>query len=497
MAESLNFLLDTNVLIAAYPTDLGSVETDSDLAVELIRQANEHGHSTYSHPVAVQYDVGNIEDREVRTWRELLIAKHPHLQFPPPIQPAISSECGEPKHGSNDWVDHHLLAAVVGNAVDFLVTEDRGVLKKGRRLGLGERVVDIEDAIAVIKVLAPRPSSPLLLARQVQAQVLDERSPFFDSLREDYSGFDDWLAKSKREHRDAWVIEAGGELAAATIVKHETPADFNIEGQTLKIAMFKVSEGHSGLRYGELLLKSVFDFLSSNYYESAYVTVLPKHDRVISFFEEFGFERIRTQSGLGEAVLVKSLVPRPDDPLPALEYHVRYGPQHYRTDAPAFIVPIKPKYHRILFPESEAQRQFEQMRESRPFGNSILKAYLSGSSTRSITSGSILYFYRSGDKRGLTVVGIAEQTLVASSANRIAAFVGKRTVYSRNEIEEMTANERDVLAVLFRQARTIESPIRAKRLTDARVWSRPPQSIMRIPEGGVDWIQSQMERTAR
>ena len=497
MARVLNFLLDTNVLIAAYPMDPSSVELGLGLASELIRLANEHGHTTYSHPIAVEYDVGSIRDRDSRRWRELLIDKHPLLQFAPPIQSEISAECGEPEHGSNDWVDQNLLAAVVGEAVDFLVTEDRNVLRNGGRLGLGERVIDIEDAIATIRVLAPQPSSPLLLARQIQAQGLDEMSPFFDSLREDYPGFDAWLSKCKREHRDSWVIEDGDQLAAATIVKDETPADFGIQGRTLKIAMFKVSESHPGMRYGELLLKSVFDFLVANHYESAYVTVLPRHERVVSFFEGFGFERINAQTWLGEAVLVKSLVPHPDDSLSPFEYHVRYGPQHYRMDAPAYIVPIMPRYHRILFPELELQRPFVQMRESRPFGNSILKAYLSGSSTRSITPGSILYFYRSEDVRALTVVGIAEHTLVTHSVGRIASHVGKRTVYSHDEIETMTANNRDVLAILFRQARTIESPISAKRLSDAGVWTGPPQSIMRIPRGGVEWIQSQMERTAR
>ena len=497
MAASLNFLLDTNILIAAYPMAPESVETDSDLACELIRLSNEHGHTTYSHPVAVEYDVGNIRDKDIRKWRELLIGKHPYLLFPPPIQPEICAECGEPKYGSNDWVDHNLLAAVVGDAVDFLVTEDRNVLRKGGRLGLGERVIDIESAIASIRALAPRPSSPLLLPRQIQAQALDERSPFFDSLRVDYPGFDRWLAKCKREHRNSWVIKDGDQLAAATIVKDEIPADFGIQGRTLKIAMFKVSESYPGMRYGELLLKSVFDFLTANHYARAYVTVLPKHHRVISFFETFGFEPIDAQTKLGEAVLVKSLVPSTNDLLPALEYHIRYGPQHYKRDVPAFIVPITPQFHRALFPELELQRPFELLREQHPFGNSILKAYLSAGSSRSITPGSILYFYRSKDIRALTVVGIAEHTLVTNSADRIVSYAGKRTVYSRDEIESMPANNRDVLAILFRQARSIESPIRARRLSEAGVWTGPPQSIMSIPTGGVEWIHSEMEKMAR
>ena len=496
MAAVMNFLLDSNVLIAAYPMRAGSVEPLADLASELIRLANEHGHTTYSHPIAIQYDIGNIQDEDAREWRRHLIGSHPNLQFTPSIQTEISLECGDPDHGSNDWVDHNLLAAVVGDAVNFLVTEDRRILSKGTRLGLGERVIDIEDAITVIRALAPQPSSPLLLARQVEAQALDEHDPIFDSLREDYPEFNNWLSKCKQEHRTSWVIRSGDNLAAATIVKHETPAEYGIEGQTLKIAMFKVSEYHPGMRYGELLLKSVFDFLVANSYERAYVTVLPKHFRVVDFFENFGFERIEVETPLGEDILVKSFVPSPGDRIPNLEYHIRYGPRHYRTDATGFIVPIVPQYHRVLFPELETQGQFEQMREMSPFGNSILKAYLSTSSIRSINVGDILYFYRSEDLHALTTVGIVEGTRVSRSADQIASYVGKRTVYSHQEIDSMAIDGREVLAILFRQAGTIDPPISDRQLREGRIWSRPSQSTMTLSTGGVEWIEA-MGRMAR
>ena len=410
----LNLLLDTNVLISAYPENLGSVEPKNRLATELIRLANEHGHTTYSHTDAIELDTRNIRDTQDRQWRRMLLEKHPMLPAHPSIPSGIPEELGSPPYGSHDWVDHVLLAAVVGNAVHILVTEDRGILQKAKRLDLTDRVVDIEDAISIIKALTPRETSPLLMARQAQAHALDETDPFFGSLRQDYPGFDTWLAKCKQEHRTCWIIEDGSSLAAATIVKVETPAEYGIAGRTLKIAMFKVSESFPGLRYGELLLKSVFDYIANNSYESAYVTVLPKHEKVIEFFESFGFKAVHERTQLGEFVLSKPFSrPSSDEgkSILPLDYHIRFGPMDYLVDVSTFVVPIKPLYHRMLFPELEIERQFSTMQTLKPFGNSIKKAYLS-QSTRRISPGSILYFYRSEDAKALTVVGVVEDSTV-------------------------------------------------------------------------------------
>lgn len=497
MATTLKLLLDTNVLIAAYPRDRGTVEPLTGLASELIRLANEYGHTTYSHEVAIEYDTGSIVDQQDRDWRRMLLEKHPTLPAHPPIHAKISEELGTPPHGSNDWVDHVLLAAVGGNAVSILVTEDRGILRKARRLELADRVVDIDEAIGIIRALAPKATSPMLMARQVQAHTLSDEDPIFDSLRQDYSGFDEWLAKCKQEHRTCWVIEDEGTLAATTIVKDETPAEFQIPGRTLKIAMFKVSESYPGRRYGELLLKAVFEYVVGNSYESTYVTVLRKHERVIEFFENFGFSAIDQRTQLGEIVLSKSFLPHNEDRhLLPLDYHIRFGPMYYRSDSDvsAFVVPIEPRFHRILFPELEIKQQFSTMQDLRSFGNSILKAYLS-QSKRSISPGSLLYFYRSHDVRALTLVGIAESMCFSSSPDTIASYVWKRTVYSYDEIVAMTSSaRRGTLAILFRQARAIQPPISDKALRSAGIWSRPPQSIMRLTGEHVRWIQAQMGR---
>ena len=495
----MNILADSNVLIAAYPKPGDPPEASASAANALLRLASEHGHTIYHHPLALQYDFSNIKNAADRAWRRQIVSNHPGLPEPPDIQKAITDTCGNPEQGSNHWVDHHLLAAAVGHAVAMLVTEDGNIHQKARRLGLGEKVAYIEDAIAAIRAIAPQPAHATLLPQQTLAHTLDRNDRIFESLRADYPGFDNWLEKCQEEHRICWTVKSNGELAALTIVKDETPAEFGPGGRTLKVCLFKVSEYHPGMRYGELLLKSVFDYAYANRHRSAYVTVFPKQVRLIGFMKSFGFTDRGQRKG-SELVLAKDLTPdaKASQITDLLGYHTRYGPQHYATDAPRFIVPIEPKYHNVLFPEAGYQMRMHGIGTMSAAGNGILKAYLSRGSIRQISPGSILYFYRSQDYRALSVVGIAENTKVSKSQSEITGYVGKRTVYSPDQIQTLTENgNREVLAILFRQARVLRSGPSYEQLKEAKVCLAAPQSIMQASASAANWLRDNIDWTAQ
>ena len=319
----MRFLLDTNILIAAEP--LGDqFEPGATSAIRLIGLANELGHSLHRHP-AVKSDINRNLDTGARESRLLLNQKYPPLQSPPLIQSVIVEVLGQYPEGSNDWVDQYMLAATLGNAVDFLVTEDAKLRSRAVRLGLADRVMNVRGAITLLERLSPTPSTPLPLVEQVEAHQLDPSDPIFGSLRNDYPGFDKWFEKCQREHRTSWVIY-DETIAAVTIVKNETSDEFGLPGKTLKICTFKVSESYGGRRYGELLLKPILDYAFQNDYETSYATVFPKYEGMISFFSSFGFEQIAASSQLDEAVFVKSLKPgSAAASLQPLEYHIAYG----------------------------------------------------------------------------------------------------------------------------------------------------------------------------
>jgi hypothetical protein len=114
-----------------------------------------------------------------------------------------------------------ILSAVVANAATFLVTDDGGIHRKAVRLGLTDRVLTVEDALAFLaSLLGLIPEPPPLVVR-MKAYELSVADPIFDSFRADYPGFDDWFGRCQLEHRSAWVIRERNALAAVCIIKED------------------------------------------------------------------------------------------------------------------------------------------------------------------------------------------------------------------------------------------------------------------------------------
>jgi ribosomal protein S18 acetylase RimI-like enzyme len=482
-------LLDTNVLIPAEPTSSDDVEPNTSAIAELLRAVGQGGHRVFVHSASVRELLADSNVSRA-AMRRLLLKKYTELPQPPPLSDRLVAELTLPKSGSNHEVDLLLLSAVEASAVDHLVTEDDGIHRRARRVGLGDRVVTVADALVMVRALFPTIPEPPPLVSPVPAYKLDERDPIFASFRFDYPTFDDWLIKCKREHRQAWTVEVAGRYAGICIVKDEIPNEYGFPGKTLKICSLKIADQFRGYRYGELMLKTIFAYSVQNSYRGIFVEVFGKHQVLVDLLRDFGFEDAG-ESAKSERVLYKELIPEPEATreLAPLEFNIKYGPHAITlVGARAFIVPIQPRYHRLLFPELE--RQLQLATESHPFGNSIRKAYLSHSPIRKVSPGDLLLFYRSVSNQGVMSIGVAEGSLVSPDPAAITRFVGKRTVYSYAEIQRMAG--RDVLAMLFRQARGLNEPWGLDLLKRAGIIRRAPQSFAEIPAEAVNWIASQL-----
>ncbi|MCE5238998.1 hypothetical protein LLH23_10950 [bacterium] len=487
----MKFLLDTNILIPLDPTNLDELRAGRPEVTEFCRLVQQSGHHVYVHP-AVRQDLARDADGQRRALRERLVSKYPTLGSPPVVGPNLACTIGSPPSGSNDWVDDQHLAAVVADAVDYLVTNDGGIHGKAARIGLADRVLRSTEALEFVARLFDRAPLPPPAVASLKAFSINDADPIFGSFRSDYPEFDAWLRKVKLQHRQAWVIQArDADAYAAVCIVNQEKADERFRARkTLKICSFKVSDDWSGLAYGELLLRTVFDYAHENGYECLFVTAFPRHEALIGFLLQFGFERIATSARTGEDEFTKDLVPHlgrtPSDPF---EYHVRYGPFAVAWDSAAiWVIPIQPRYHRALFPGTGPERPLLAGGDS--YGNSIRKAYLSRATRRDIRPGDILLFYRSQDQQALTVVGVAERTLVSTSPEEVAAFVGKRTVYSYAEIGSMCMASRAVTAILFRHAHDIRRPIRCEQLVEHGLVGAPPQSIQQIKSGDTRWLRT-------
>lgn len=487
--ESVRLLLDSNILIPAEPTGLRDVETTTAPAVALQSLLSLGGHTPYVHPKSRE-EIANGSDSQRAQTRTILLGRYTDLPYPPPLSKTLVEVLGAPRPGSNNEVDLHLLSAVEQNAVDYLVTEDDGIHRRAKRVGLGHRVLTIADALLVVQALFPTvPMAPPLVAA-LPAHALSAADPIFASFRADYAGFDAWFGKCQREHRQSWVVEGARGYAGVCVVNPESPNNYGFPGKALKICSFKIADEFRGQRYGELLLKTVFSYATENAFEHLFVEVFEKHAELIDLFSDFGFEK-KIKSKKGEEVLLKRMIPPPDasDANPLL-FNIKYGPHSVSlTGANAFVVPIRPQYHDLLFPEARVG-QLELQTSSQPFGNSIRKAYLSHSRLKKMKSGDLLLFYRSVHHQGIGAVGVVEDQLTSTDQDEIARFVARRTVYSYTEIQQMAS--KPILVVTFRLARILKKRWLTPTLQANKVFARPPQSFMQVSKEGVSWIASQL-----
>lgn len=496
----MRFLIDTNVLIGSEPTRASEVEAATAACLELARLASGE-HHLLVHPTASD-EIRHDRDEERQRLRQQVVQRYETLANAPTIQTRLISELGHAAPGSHDWYDHQLLAAVESNAVHGLVTQDDGIHRKARRLGLDDRVYYLTDAIAVLESLSRRPPDFIPSVDYVPLHSLDVADPFFDSLKADYEGFETWFRDKQAEGREAFVVTGpSGELAGVCALK---PGDneIGVGGHVTKITTLKVADQFKGNRYGELLLKAMFRHVHHNGDDALWVTVFPKHEELIDLLGSFGFSDAGPHPGTGERRFLKRL--RQDAaemlPLDALAFHITFGPPAIQiTQDQTFIIPIRPEYHESLFPDAPTAPEpqlplpgLEVPTPARPHGNALRKAYLCHAAVRSMRPGATLLFYRSVDLMAVTTIGVLEAQLVSSDPVDLLDFVGTRTVYSSDEVVAMAA-EKPVLALRFRQDRFLEPPLTIDELKDAEAVRRAPQTIHRVQQEAIPWLIAQLD----
>lgn len=511
------FLLDSNIAITSDP--LGTnLEAGVESVLRFLRLAGNYHHDLRTHPASL-LDFARIPDPERKAARLALFERYVLLRDPPPVGGEQRAILGTVEPTSNSGVDQALLAAVIGNAVEYLVTQDEGLHRAAVRMGVADRVLLVADALAMLATLHAQSPAPPPAVQIVQAHRLDPGDAIFEGLREDYPDFDGWLTRSAQQQRDAFLINGLDEHAAVCILKPESEGEHGIAGPLLKLATFKVAPGYSGQKYGELLLKAAFEHAAAHRFRGLFLTVFDKHEGLIALLEQFGFNTLAgLRTTLGERVMAKPLRSPPDvaerlaardwPPLPDGQFdtlaaddpfkaHVRFGPPYLDLDTTApHLIPIEPRWHRLLFPDAEPVEDalFPAIDAvTAPFGNALRKAYLCKTPSRTLNPGDPVLFYRSGDEQAVHVVGVCESTLASRDPDQIAAEVGQRTVYSLDQITAMT-EQAEVLVVVFRQDRILrDRPISLAEARAAGLVRSHPQSIMRARSEGLGWLRQRLD----
>ncbi len=79
------------------------------------------------------------------------------------------------------------------------MTDDARLRRRAERTGLGDSVLGLQDAVALLSGFAPEELAPPPRVSRPPAYVLNTDDAIFAGLRSDYPEFDAWLGKVRRE----------------------------------------------------------------------------------------------------------------------------------------------------------------------------------------------------------------------------------------------------------------------------------------------------------
>jgi len=485
----MRVLIDTNIFI--YREDDKNVSPDISILMRILKQTHT---DILLHPASLD----DIQRDKNQKRKEITLSKVKAYQILenapiPNKKDDFFIQIGEPKR-INDEIDNQILYSVYKNAVGFLITNDVKIHSKALKLNISDRVLYPDEAIEFFKkdLLStddiPKPI-PLLKG---YVSDIDLNDPIFDSLKKDYD-FELWFTKIAQQGRECFYSKkSDGTLGAIMVYKFEEepiPSNPPYPNQKrLKIATLKVS--HEGHKIGELLLKIAFKIAAENNRSEVYLThFTEKEDKLVFLISQFGFKHAgKLPENNNEDVYIKKLHPSVKDyeELTPLNISEDYYPSFYDGNkVRKYVIPIQPEFHNRLFtdfygPKGRQATITEMEGEFIVEGNTIKKAYLTNSRIQKLKKGDIVLFYRSRDLKVITSLGIIDDVYYSlSDSEEIIKIIGKRSVYSKNEIESF---QKPLTIILFRHHLNIKNPVKLAELINSEILKSYPQSIHQIDD---------------
>ena len=459
-------LLDTNIIIHREANKIVS----QDIGI-LYRWLDRGQYTKCIHSATIE-EVKKNPNKETVDLFLVKLESYEVIDIPSPLQDEVKNVSDQFDTTDNDIVDTVLLNEVFVGRVDILITEDKKIHKKALELGIQDKVFTIDSFLE--KTFAEHPelvNYKVLNVQKLKFGKIDLNDTFFDSLKEDYVGFDKWFIKKYDEEAYITINSNNGMLLSFLYLKVEDENEnySNINPQfspkrRLKIGTFKVIS--NGFRLGERFVKIVFDNALKNHVQEIYVTIYDKRP-LIDLLEQWGFVLWGTK-GEGELVYVRDFSPKFDiENLKACFPYISKGKN-------AYIVPIYPDYHTELLPDSilntESPKEFI---EDFPHRNCINKVYVSRAMEPYPSVGDILVFYRTGGyyKSVVTTIGeVLEVKTDFQDENDFILYCRKKSVYPEQALRDMWRySTRKPFVVNFLYTYSFPHRINMKELIDLKV----------------------------
>ena len=450
----MKILLDTNIVIHR--------ETSTPIHKgigQLFRWIENLGYKKCVHQITID-EINKLKSKEKLHAFSIKLDNYNTLPTKAPLHPSVEALSKKYDATDNDFNDTKLLNEVYCDRVDLLITEDRTLHKKASELGIEDRVFTIDAFLEKVTSENPQLTDyKVLSVKKEYFGNIDLQDEFFDSLKEDYKGFEKWF--NRKSDEIAYVCRFDGKISALLYLKiedHKEPYQ-DIEPtfskkKRLKIGTFKVVL--NGYRIGERFIKMIFDNAIRFSVDEIYVTIFPKRigqKRLIDLLGDFGltYWGTKTSESGEEEVYVRDFSKNASLTNPNRTF------PYMSNKANKFIVSIYPEYHTNLLPDSilttESPDDYE---ENEPFRNAISKVYISWSIERNLKSGDIIIFYRTGGyyKGVITTLGIVENvTTHIKDKKHFLSLCRKRSVFSDEELakywEHRPSNRPFVVSFLY------------------------------------------------
>lgn len=387
----------------------------------------------------------------------------------------------------NDKIDNQLLYEVYCGRVDILITEDRRMQNKAERLQIQDKIFTINSFIT--KASNDNPSLidyNVLAVKKEFFGKIDIRNSFFDTFRDAYEGFDSWYESKCDE--EAYICESDNDILGFLYLKPEDETENYSDiiptfspKKRLKVGTFKVEA--SGFRLGERFIKIIFDNAIEQNLDEIYVTLFtdrPELKLLYDLLTRWGFYEhgIKEKHGKSEVVLIKKL-----GNYNATKSVVSNFP-NLDVNSSKMILPIAPKFHTDLFPDSQLNTEKGlDLLGNIPHRYALQKVYISWAPERNINSGDLLLFYRMGEtnyKRYssvITTIGVVEQVISEfTDLNDFLSYCQNRSVFNLEELKSFWNNHRFNLKVIkFVYVKSLSNNLNLDYL-----WKR---NILQFPNG--------------
>lgn len=301
----------------------------------------------------------------------------------------------------------------------------------------------------------------VLSVKSLKFSELDINDTFFDTLKEDYPGFEGWFQRKQNEL--SFVVIDDANIDAFLFMKLE---DHNEDyshftkplspANRLKVGTFKITR--NGFYLGERFFRIILEHAIMNNVEEIYVTIFPKREeqkKLIEFMEMFGFNQYTQNKNTGELVYIRTMktILAQEPSLCNYPYVDNTATRNY------YMLAIDSLYHTKLIPDSILREENpDDYTSDISAANAIQKIYI-GNYRISPKVGDIIIYYRNrpaGDNRpakyAATVTGfglVSESYKHVSSFEDVKEIVSNRTVLTDHEIKYKIKEKKRVNILKF------------------------------------------------